>query len=405
MKRSTLLKNLYLFLILFMTFTLAACQVDSIYKDSDEKDVQNLEAVDLQEKSQQEVVRNGEERVGVLTLSGFMNFFENGTDASDVFADFYMSYWEEHAFAGYNVRHIPWDSARQVAPQMEFIKERIVEAINDGVCQYGCILVSHSTGGLIKDILLSESYDSRGTDDDFSAIWDNIILSIDLASATGGTGVGNVGGDAAQGLNCALGVLDPIKLIFRELECGVPESLGVGYDLMPQIARSINRADDTRTVALLSAGNGTFLGNILKLPTFGILGTNDGLVGMHTACGSNKRENYESCVPYMNADGLLKEQAAPSGHYADHYPIMMTREGHMGHTRPFYFNADLVTPKTESLIEELNIMDVPVQETSTGFWFFKKTYQHVKNSTWNHIADVYGSSFQFDDLPEGKFEL
>ncbi|MBF0352913.1 MAG: hypothetical protein HQM11_17905 [SAR324 cluster bacterium] len=218
----------------------------------------------------------------------------------------------------------------------------------------GCIFITHSTGGGVADVLLAELYKHR-TEAAYmvngKSMWERINFSLEIASASGGTGlaswiidtIANHGTIDLIVTQVTCSDTEPlIRLLFSQFRCGQPGSEGAGYNLIPDNARratlSGNQQNDGRTPVLHVAGNGHILWLDLSLLGFSIYegdpvivdhlnsyeksaNRNDGLVGLHSACGYNNTYEVTNCV-------------AGYGLYTNHHPFILTEEGHLSQVIP-----------------------------------------------------------------------
>ncbi len=283
----------------------------------------------------------------VILIHGYGNILAPDTDLIKwAMTEFYWGRWVKEAFSDVEVRYIYWDATKRIEHQLGDIVEQFNGYLEEGHCPNGCLVFTHSTGGMVIDILLARSYESRGKTNDFSRIWDSTIASVNIASAAGGVGLANVLTDLVMG-NCNA----VLSTLFPFVECGNPSSLGAGHDLRPDEARFINQSDYVRTPSLMIAGFGLMMPSVIRLS---LKGENDGLVAMHSACGGNRYPESDetaaqSCSPVLAPDGTVKPQRVPDL-YRNHYPIMMTKEGHVSQLRRGALNIDFITTKTETLV-------------------------------------------------------
>jgi hypothetical protein len=327
----------------------------------------------------------------VILIHGYGNFFDNVTWGSDALSTLYWSYWEANAFQNVNVKHVPWDSKKRVSDQLPYIVNKIKSFIQQGHCQDGCVIYTHSTGGLVADVLLSSAIESKGTNNDYSIIQEKTFAVVEIASAGGGVNLAVYAGDLVNGA-CNVPLVDvALETIFPFVECGKIESLGAGYDLQPNVARSINGSNNTRTATLMIAGNGNMVGNIVK--PF-LIGTSDGLVAMHSACGSDRFAAYESCNANLGPEGQVTSFKAPTSFYANHYPYIMTKEGHGSELMPGLVNTDILSTKTETLISNYGYSNIAVEYKTTGWWLWKKYYKNIVNDE-RHLSKIIGAYFYY----------
>ena len=309
---------------------------------------------------------------------------------------FYWKRWAKEAFSDVDVKYIYWHATKRLEPQLSEIVNQFNGHIDSGHCKNGCLVFTHSTGGLVVDILLSRSYESRGKENDFSKIWDKTIASVNIASAGGGLNLVNKMGDLIMG-NCSF--VSAILLPF--VECGEYTSIGAAYDLRPDEARLNNQSDHVRTPSLMIAGSGMCMPNLAKLS---LLGVDDGLVSMQSACGGNRFPLSDalaptSCSPILAADGELSPQQS-SDLYWDHFPLIMTKEGHVSQLMRGGLNIDFISTKTETL--------VPYDENGQLQAKVQKKYSRISSLNVNknsHLTDVVGDYFKLSTKPKSSSKI
>ncbi|MBU2511168.1 hypothetical protein KJ966_07510 [bacterium] len=322
----------------------------------------------------------------VILIHGFGNIVAPGTDLVKWgMTEFYWGRWVEEAFSDVETKYIYWDSTKRIEQQLGDIVDQFNSHLEAGHCPVGCLVFTHSTGGLVIDVLMSRAYESRGRMNDFSQIWDKTIASVNIASAAGGVGLATILTDLVMG-SCNV----VLESLFSFIECGKPASMGTGHDLRPDEARFINHSDNVRTPSLMIAGFGLMMPDFIRLSLFG---TNDGLVAMHSACGGNsfpisEEEAPESCSPILAPDGEVKPQKAPDL-YRNHYPVIMTKEGHVSQLRRGLLNIDFISTKTETLVfyENSGAIGRQIPQKFSGV----KTLNVNHNSS--HLSDIVGDYF------------
>lgn len=328
------------------------------------------------------------DKPNVILVHGYGNILAPGSSImQNIMTQYYWKTWLEEAFHDVEVKYINWDSTQRIESQFKTIVSQFNTHLTDGHCEHGCIAVTHSTGGLVIDMLLSRALESRGKANDFSPIWDATIFSINIASAAGGIGLASTLTDTVMG-NCN----SLITTLLPFVECGKPASLGAGHDLRPNEARSINHSDNVRTVSFMIAGGGNMAPDLISSQ---LMGNNDGLVAMHSSCGGNRypfsgHTAPESCSPFQAADGSIRPQRAPAL-YRQHYPIIMTEEGHLSQLYRNLLNFDYLKEKKESLIfynEDGKIIPPPKSRQSAAV-----AVPRITDTKDRHLPAVVGELF------------
>lgn len=318
---------------------------------------------------------------GIITIHGFSNFEENGSAAAQSGAVDGWANFGANAFSGMNVKHLAWDSSVRMENQKEYLFDTFIGFINSGHCDDGCYVFTHSTGGLVIDYMLSISASYPSSSQYFKPYQYTTVV-VDLASAGGGVNLAAYASDLVNGACWIWGVSHALEAAFPFLNCNDPESIGVGYDLQPNVARSINGSDYTYTPTLMIAGSGSMALNIVKPFLYG---TSDGLVAMHSGCGGNRVGSYDSCSSDVAPNGAIKGQSAPSGFYRYHYPYIMTTEGHLTVKNPS-------STETETLISNRGLSNISTENKSK--WYWRYDYSYIKNDERN-MGQIIGDHFNF----------
>jgi hypothetical protein len=285
---------------------------------------------------------------------------------------------------------LPWSSKDRLNQGiLRSAVDRISSEMKAGLCANKCIIITHSTGGLVADHLISSALNSKGSAYDYKFIADKIAAVIHLASAGGGSETGALARDVAFGVGCTNSITKTvISWIFKGVECGAGEdSIGVTNDLVPTRARLINGSQFTYTPSLMVAGEGTadWFGPITHMI---LPGNDDSVVAMHSTCGGNSVQAVDSCSSSVAANGKLTNMVAPSGLYAAHYPWIMTGEEHNDMTKGQNPGA------RETVVNNIygNISQV---NSSTGFWFLKTNYRRVAYDESQTTAQIIKNYFTF----------
>ncbi len=274
------------------------------------------------------------------------------------------------------VANVYWSSKDRLTDGViRVMVDRIMALLNEGWCANGCIMVTHSTGGLVADYLLSSALDSEGTDYDYKIIHDKTLLVMDLASANGGSELAELLRDVAVGVGCNNFVTTTLaEWIFNGLSCNAgTDSIGTTNDLVPSLARAINGSSLTFTPTIMVAGEGTS-GLEGSLAHMILPGNDDSVVAMHSTCGGNTADPVDSCVSNMKPDGELTSVSAPSGRYQAHYPWIMTEEDHM----------EMVGGDDSSAHESLTLQgygSFNTTESSSGWWIWTTTYRRISDDS------------------------
>ncbi len=316
--------------------------------------------------------------------SAFSSFWEKQDES-------YWNYYKNTLLPGNKGRvvSIPWSSKDRLNKGIvRSVAERIKAEMAKGLCANKCVMITHSTGGLVADHLLSSALDSRGSSYDYSEIASKVVVVIDLASAAGGSEVGALARDVAYGVGCSNIITQKIMgFIFKGVNCGAGEdSIGVTNDLVPTRARQLNGSQSTYTPTLMVAGEGTaaWFGPITHLI---LPGNDDSVVAMHSTCGSNSPAAVDSCSATMKPNGELAKVSAPKGLYAAHYPWIMTGEEHNDMVKGKASPRETLVTRTYGNFAEVN--------SSTGFWIFKTNYRRIDGDEGKTSGQIIKQYFSF----------
>ena len=303
----------------------------------------------------------------------------------------YWGYYKKTLLPGNKGRvvSIPWSSKDRINNGIvRSVAERIKAEMAKGLCANKCVMITHSTGGLVADYLLSSALDSKGSSYDYSEIANKVAVVIDLASAAGGSEVGALARDVAYGVGCSNAITQTMMgLLFKGVSCGAGEdSIGVTNDLVPTRARQINGSQFTYTPTLMVSGEGTaaWFGPITHLI---LPGNDDSVVAMHSTCGANSAAAVDSCSPTIKANGELAKVSAPKGLYAAHYPWIMTQEEHNDMVKANPSPRETLVSRTYGNFVEVN--------SSTGWSIFKTNYRRIAGDEGKTSGQIIKQYFSF----------
>ena len=225
---------------------------------------------------------------------------------------YWQAFWDAHADA-----RIDWASnlrveggiAQEVFTQLKQISQQ-------GLCNNGCVFVTHSTGDLVTRYLLENQ-----------AHWLQsvglqplkVLTVIDFAGAGGGTELANLAMDIAYSDSWTDDAAKLAVMAFTGVY-PTPTNMGVVNDLQTTTARNI-AVSPTSIPHLRFVGGGSEYGGITS--PF-ISGTDDGVVPLHSACGSATVGAYDSCVNYVDLTGFRTSVSAPGSLYYNYFPVLMS---------------------------------------------------------------------------------
>jgi len=240
-----------------------------------------------------------------------------------------------------------------------------------GTCAQGCLLVTASTGDLVTRYMLSRL---NAWNIDSSRF--RVLGVVDMVGAGGGSELADVAVSALTSGNflSALARSAITAWLGGDLSGSAPSFLGVLNDLRPTVAR-VTATSNSSIPRVKIAGGGQIVA--LNLTGGFIAGTDDGVVGLHSACGARYTQSIDSCSNSIRIDGRLASANGPSwGFYHNQFPILMAED--MAHTQAATSNpvGRLVAMNKGINLGGVNINPAERQFT-TGSWFWKKTYRIV----------------------------
>ncbi|GEM76142.1 hypothetical protein [Vibrio sagamiensis] len=227
-------------------------------------------------------------------------------------AQYWQSYWAEQADDFIN-----WSSSERLQSGVitQYVWPELQRLSQQGTCEVGCIFVTHSTGDLVARLILEHQ-----------ELWLstvglkplNILATFDFSGAGGGTELADIV------ISSAYGDGNPFYDYIIETWLGnkpSPDNIGIINDISPSTARNYIRYPYNRIPRLRIIGGGSDYANL----TSGLLpGNDDGVVALHSACGSVSISNYDSCSPDVDIDGEYSVDHSYVGEFLpNHYPLIM----------------------------------------------------------------------------------
>lgn len=227
-------------------------------------------------------------------------------------------YWQEYWLARAEVV-MHWSSGERVREGIgDTIRAQVKNLADNGTCLNGCVFVTHSTGDLVTRYLLRNLN---------GWLWQwgygpdrvKVLVVLDIAGAGGGTELADLGVAVVESDNIFSNAATSVVNWFLGTNVS-PSELGVVRDLQPAVARSI-ATDNGAVPRLRMVGAGVeYLGASKPF----ILGKDDSVVPLHSACGSVRQESLDSCSSQIEMTGEIDPVAkSPSGLWYNHFPIIM----------------------------------------------------------------------------------
>jgi len=249
----------------------------------------------------------------VVLVHGLMvgDFSNNPTDEElpGLADDYWNEYWGSRAEA-----KLYWPSTGRITGRIkDLIRTQIKTLEANRTCADGCVFVTHSTGDLVTRDLLTRLGQWQVNQNNF-----RVLAVLDFA----GAGVGSELADLATNIAEGNGVFNGAQRAAIRAFVGVdltPDNLGVLRDLRPSAARAI-ATQNVSLPRLRFVGGGTAFVGLTKafLP-----GESDSVVSFHSACGSTRKDSYNSCSASVRDNGVIRSSDAPPSLLFNHFPVLM----------------------------------------------------------------------------------
>jgi len=292
--------------------------------------------------------------------------------SEEYFSEFWTSRAEAHHF---------WSSADRVTGGIkDQFRRHFEELERNGLCVNGCIYVTHSTGDLVVRDALSRL---RQWGIDQNRV--KILLVLDLAGAGGGTELADVAATVANGGNFATIALRSVASAFLGFDIR-NGNLGVLEDLRPARARAIATSNQA-VPRLRFAGTGTEFFGITK--PF-ILGSDDSVVPLHSACASRTRDSFQSCSRGVRANGELRSSDGPSSFLFNHFVVLMGANTDHGNHISNRRDGELTTVINNRTIGGLRV-DFATRTSRRIQNFFRRVRVVINSSRSSMSANIFNT--------------
>lgn len=315
----------------------------------------------------------------VVLVHGFQpGQLQSRPDVSQQQADA-NAYWNE--FWGNRAEAvIYWSSTDRISGGIkDSVRSQFENLASQGTCSNGCVVITHSTGDLVVRDALSRLNQWGINPSQF-----RVLAVLDFAGAGGGTELADIAVSIAQGS----GIVNSIQRNALSLFLGfvpTPQSIGVLNDLRPGAARQIATNNNVYP-RLRFIGTGSEYFSLTK--PF-ILGSDDSVVPLHSACGAPVRAAYDSCSRSVQVNGVLRSvSAAPSSLRFNHYAILMGQGSNHSQTVNNQRSGNFTTVSNNANFAGV-VVDFSTR-TSRKWWAFWRKVRHVKNGDRKSMsANVY----------------
>ncbi|ALO41962.1 hypothetical protein [Pseudoalteromonas phenolica] len=284
------------------------------------------------------------------------------------------SYWADYWGALADER-IDWPSFERVEGKIatDYVWPKLKSMSERGVCDQGCVFVTHSTGDLVARYII-----------DNQANWLNaaglkplnIIATFDIAGAGGGSELADLAVNVTQGATS----WNPLIEAALQAWLGGPltDKLGVLNDLKVNNARQLAALPSDRAPRLRFVGEGDLFLGATKLF---LKGKDDSVVASHSSCGSSKSGDFGSCSSSIAFDGKISSQGdAVKSFMPNHYPMLMSDN---------YDHLSIILNKQKGKVTAANdalrldngdTISFSTYQKDYGFWIFKTHYKYVSQS-------------------------
>ena len=226
----------------------------------------------------------------------------------------WKEYWLQYADA-----RIDWPSHERIEGKIssQYVWPKLQELSSNGICQSGCILVTHSAGDLIARYVL-DNQENWLLNAGLEPL--NIVATYDFAGAGGGSELADIIMNVVEGGGLANRAMRyAISLWLGEMPNQT--NTGVLNDLRVSNARNIASLSDNRIPRIRFIGNGT---EYYKATSVFLPGNDDGVVAAHSACGAIRVGSFNSCSSSLAMNGKVERQSNGVSEFIPaHYPVLM----------------------------------------------------------------------------------
>ena len=316
----------------------------------------------------------------VILIHGFQSDqLQSKPDRAQVERDGEVSwkeYWLQYADA-----RIDWPSHERIEGKIssQYVWPKLQELSSNGICQSGCILVTHSAGDLIARYIL-DNQENWLLNAGLEPL--NIVATYDFAGAGGGSELADIIMNVVEGGGIANRAMRyAISLWLGEMPNQT--NTGVLNDLRVSNARNIASLSDNRIPRIRFIGNGT---EYYKATSIFLPGNDDGVVAAHSACGAIRVGSFNSCSSSLAMNGKVERQSNGVSEFMPaHYPVLMG-DG--------YSHSDVVEAeykgKLTSSINEISLANgqsVGVETYQESKWWRSK-YLYVEGSDSSTMSEI-----------------
>ena len=297
---------------------------------------------------------------------------------------YWQGYWNNISDA-----RIDWPSYERIEGKIssDYVWPKLKEFSESNFCTPGCIFVTHSTGDLVARYII-ENQETWLSNEGLAPL--NIVATFDIAGAGGGSELADLAVSVAQGTETWTFVIEAALEAF--LGGDLTDEMGVLHDLKVNNARQLAPLPDARIPRLRFVGNSS---EYLGITSPFIKGEDDGVVGSHSSCGSNRHGKFGSCSVEVAFNGKLVSQSnAVTGFMPHHYPMLMGKAySHGSLLEPQQQGSITAASNHKQLLSGESIHFDTFSETK-GWWLWKSHYLYVKNSHNDSMSTLIYNAMQ-----------
>jgi hypothetical protein len=288
------------------------------------------------------------------------------------------NYWLARAEARFD-----WSSDERIEGKIaQEVYNKAVELSQSGLCNDGCVMVTHSTGDLVTRYFLAHQEDWLAA----AGLQPlNITAVLDFAGAGGGTEPAYIAASVASGGGTWF------EKWLVNFMFGSPKSIediGVVYDLQPSVARSLGN-EPVQVPHLRYTGISSGMGSGY------IPGVDDGVIPLHSTCAAANPVAYDSCSTTIATDGeQTAVSSAPTAFRSYHYPVLMADGINHGETvgQKSGVKMTYITNDFTSNGVAMNLDTYTVDEKPWYQWWGNEMHQYVSDSENKTMSQVVTGS-------------
>ena len=304
------------------------------------------------------------------------------------------TFWQDRA-EGY----LNWSGAERLEGGIaKMVFEQAKTYAAQGLCDNGCVLVTHSTGDLVARYFM-QNQENWMRNAGLKPL--NIIATIDYAGAGGGTDLADVAVAAANSEY----VPEPMKwaagmVLGLDLDVTDYKDLGVVIDLQTSVARSHAMAPNSVPRLRVSANGGDLtevgMGQVRTITKTIIRGADDTVVPAHSSCGASAPYPFLSCSSKIDYSGKRGTVYGVNALLKNHFPLLMAANyDHFNITKDE--NHGMVTYVLNDFVAGLKVdFQTYTKTVNRNWWELWKeagTWQYVKDSDKKSLTSLLYQTF------------